>query len=232
MNTHSEQELLAIVKENYEEIAADFSQSRKRQLWPPLFEIAKQTPAGSRVLDVGCGNGRLRQAWLNKDIRYVGVEPSNNLLELAKRIDEWRLPSQEFLLGDILELHRLDVGIFDEVYCIAVIHHLPGKKLRAQALAALLEKVKPGGKLIITTWSMWQNLKFVRAVTKNAILKSIGLNRLDFGDIVFSGFNQKSPRYYHAFTKHGFKKLIRTDQARLEALIFDKKNYYAILRKQ
>jgi SAM-dependent methyltransferase len=232
MDKRSEQELLAIVKNNYEEIAADFSQTRKRKLWPPLIEIAKQAGSGSRVLDVGCGNGRLRQAWLNNDVEYVGIEPSSKLLELAEKIEEWRLPSQKFLIGDILSLHRLDVGTFDEVYCIAVIHHLPGKKLREQALEALLEKVKPGGRLIITTWSMWQHMEFVRAVIKGALLKLLGLNRLDFGDIVFPGFNQKSPRYYHAFTGHGFKSLMRSRQAQLEAFIFDKRNYYAVLRKQ
>jgi len=232
MNKLNQDKLLAMVKNNYEEIAADFSQTRKRPLWEPLLEIAKNTKNDARVLDVGCGNGRLRQAWIGSNISYVGVEPSKKLLDLAKKNEDWQLVNQLFFMGNVLELSSLDLGLFDEVYCIAVIHHLPGKELRRQAVERLLDRVVPGGRLIISVWSMWQSPRFMRLVIKNSLLKIIGQFNLDFGDLVFSGFNQKSSRYYHAYTKFGFKNLVKLKNAKVEALIFDKKNYYAVLRKK
>lgn len=231
MNKQAEQELLSIVKMNYEEVADDFSRTRKRKLWPPLEKIASKTPNGSRILDVGCGNGRLRQAWIGKAVEYVGVDSSNNLLGLATNNTEWQISGQKFIKGSVLELDRQGLGLFDEVYCVAVIHHLPGVESRALALNQLLRSVKPGGKLVVTAWSMWQKPLFIKLVVKNALLKVVGLNHFDFGDIVFPGFDQKSPRYYHAYTKRGFTSLVKVKNAAIEELIFDKKNYYAVLRK-
>ncbi len=231
MNKQAEQELLSIVNANYEAVADDFSRTRKRKLWPPLEKIASKTPCGSRILDVGCGNGRLRQAWMGKAVEYVGVDSSNNLLELALKITEWRIDGQKFIKGSVLELDRYGLGLFDEVYCVAVIHHLPGAESRACAIEQLLRCVKPGGKLVVTAWSMWQKPLFIKLVVKNALLKLVGFNHFDFGDIVFPGFDQKSPRYYHAYTKKGFISSFKVKNAVIEELIFDKRNYYAVLRK-
>ncbi|NTW22503.1 class I SAM-dependent methyltransferase [Candidatus Falkowbacteria bacterium] len=232
MNKQKESELLDLVRQNYENIADDFDQTRQRKLWPTLAAIASKTPTGAKVLDVGCGNGRLRQAWLGRNVEYVGIEPSNNLLFLAKNNASWQLPGQKLLSGDIIDLNRLDLGLFDEVFCIAVIHHLPGKDMRRQALRLLLEQVKPGGRVVISAWSMWQAPLFRKLVVKNFLLKLLGLNGLDFGDVVFNGFNQKCPRYYHAYTERGFRKAMIIENAEIEEFISDKKNYYAVLRKK
>ncbi|PIX02803.1 SAM-dependent methyltransferase, partial [bacterium (Candidatus Gribaldobacteria) CG_4_8_14_3_um_filter_42_11] len=38
---------------------------------------------GDKVLDVGCGNGRLVKAFENKKISYLGVDNSEKLIKLA-----------------------------------------------------------------------------------------------------------------------------------------------------
>ncbi len=54
---------------------------------------------------------------------------------------------------------------------------------------------------------------------------------MDFGDVVFPGFNAKSKRYYHAFTKRSLKKIAKKADLKIEKIYKDKYNYYAILKK-
>ena len=92
MNKKTQKELLDIVKQNYEEIADQFSETRKKHLWPELIELTKNIKEGSSILDVGCGNGRLSKrckikrsitweliivrSWLNWQNRNIQIENS------------------------------------------------------------------------------------------------------------------------------------------------------------
>ena len=74
MDKQTQKKLLNLVKRNYEEIAADFDNSRKKQLWPELAKLAGIVKAGDKILDAGCGNGRLVEKFLDKSAKYLGVD--------------------------------------------------------------------------------------------------------------------------------------------------------------
>jgi len=230
MNKQTQENLLAIVKRNYEDIASEFNETRKKYLWPELVKLAERVKDGDSVLDVGCGNGRLRQAFIDKAINYLGIDNSESLIKFAEENQESRIKNQEFLLGDVLELDKLEIGKFDYIFCIAVLNHIPGKELQIKALEQMKNKLAMDGKIIITNWNLWCKTKYLKIILKLVLLKMIGKNRMDFGDIVFNWKRgEHSQRYYHAFTKCELKKLAKKAGFKIERLYKDKYNYYTVL---
>ncbi len=243
MDKQTQKNLLKIVERNYKEIANDFNETRKKYLWPELIKLTKNVKNNEKVLDVGCGNGRLLKAFEGKEINYLGIDSSEKLISLAK--SEIRNPAPasragqglkfEFRKGDILELSKISEINFDYIFCIAVLHHIPGQDLRIQTLKQLKNKVELDGKIIITVWNLWSQKKFRKFIWKFILLKLIGKNKMDYGDILFDWKNSKgekvSRRYYYAFTKRQLKKIARKAGLKIKKIYKDKYNYYAILQK-
>jgi len=254
MNKQTQKELLNIVKKNYREIAQHFSETREKKLWPELLELTKKVPSKAKVLDVGCGNGRLLKAFFNKEIHYLGVDNSPELIEQAKikyvsekiSLDnkvKLKIKSADidFRIVDILDLGKIKEINFDYVFSIAVLQHIPGRDLRIQALRQLKNKVKKDGKIILSVWNMWSSewqmrgKSFRKQIFKFYFLSLLGKNKMDFGDIVFDWKNPNgervSRRYYHAFSKRELKKIIKKAGLKIEKIYKDKYNYYLILKK-
>lgn len=237
MNKHAEEKLLKIVKDNYEEIAEEFNQSRKRPFWPEVIRLVEEVKDGESVLDVGCGNGRLLAALASNNIEYFGVDNSLNLIETARanfqpQSLKLKVKSLKFEIGDVLELDKVVREQFDHVFCIAVLHHLPGRELKLKALEQLKLRMKPGGRIVLTVWNLWNKPKFVKMIIKQIWQKFMGKNKYAWNDLVFTGFvkNGGSQRYYHAFTERELKGLIRKAGLKIEELHRDKLNYYLILK--
>ena len=80
----------------YEHFAADFDQTRSYGWagWTPLLDLLP-TLSELKVVDIGCGNGRLAQFLARKYCtqknncvrQYVGLDRSPSLLDYAKSID-------------------------------------------------------------------------------------------------------------------------------------------------
>ena len=222
------------MRRNYDEIADHYNETRKKHLlplWNEIVKIAGEVKEGQRVLDIGCGNGRLLGAFEKKNIEYLGIDNNEKLLEHARNI----YPSNKFEKGDILELGRVSELNFDYVFSVAVLHHVPGKRLQIDALKQLKNKINENGKIIITAWNLWDQKKFRKQVFKYTLLKLIKKNKMDLGDILFDWKNSQgqvvSQRYYHAFTRGGLKKIAKKAGLKIEKIFNDKFNYYLILKK-
>ena len=107
--------------------------------------VADAAVRGGRALDVGCGDGLLLERLAGVCEEVVGVEADAATAQRA----------HERLAGvRNADVHRLDVlggdvvgqlGRFETVTCVAVLHHLP---LEA-GLERLAEFVAPGGRLTV-----------------------------------------------------------------------------------
>jgi len=220
------QKLLKVVKDNYQEIAADFDMTRQKLVWPELTKIVANTKDGDSVLDVGCGNGRLLEAFQDKNINYLGVDNSLELIALAQK----NYPNYKFLVKDILDLSCLDKQ-YDLVISVAVLHHLPSFELRCQALQQMLSVVKDGGQIMFSVWRLWNNKKYRPLLLKNIWQKIIGRYELEIGDLLFPWKKGTSQRYYHAFTKRELKKLIKAAGVDNFKLIEEVYNYWIVIKK-
>ena len=201
MDREYAQQLLNKTRQDYNLIARDFSSTR-RFVWQGLEPLYNYALPGEKVLDLGCGNGRLLQIFKEIDIDYIGVDSSEKLIEIAKKT----YPNTKFEVADALHL-SFPNNHFDKVYSIAVLHHIPSNKLRLQFLEGIKRVLKPEGLLVITVWDLWRWRKF-KKLFKFTLLKASGRSKLDYKD-VFVPWQKDCQRYVHCFTKKELKKLIK-----------------------
>ncbi|PIR92938.1 hypothetical protein COT99_03540 [Candidatus Falkowbacteria bacterium CG10_big_fil_rev_8_21_14_0_10_43_10] len=236
MNKKTRDKLLNIVRQNYEDIADDFSDSRN-YIWPELRVVIairqlaeKQPRKNCNVLDLGCGNGRLAELFAGQNSNYTGVEQSVKLSNLARqKLADLKITGN-IITGDVLNLNSITDKKFDLVLCIAVLPHIPSAELRRYLLRQIKNHLASDGIFIITAWNLRAQWKYKKLIWKHGAQKILGLNKMDFGDIVFPGFQQKSPRYYHAFTENKLKKILIQAGYKINKLYSDKKNIYAICK--
>jgi len=243
MDKQTQRELQAIVKKNYSKIANHYSETRKKKLWPAIKKLVENVKDGDKVLDVGCGSGKLLDALQEKDISYIGTDPCKGLLENAKNRykKEGRLKKEKikFIQNDILNLGDIPQTKFDHAFVIAVLQHIPSNDLQIKALKQLKNKIKPDGKIVLSVWNMWskawEKKKFKQKIWKFFFLKMIGKNKMDFGDVLFDWKSPEgenvSKRYYHAFRKRELKKISKKAGLKIEKIFKDKYNFYLILKK-
>src|SRR3989344_5484974 len=99
MKPEAAQKILEQTKKSYNTIAKDWDRTRQT-LWPSWKDFLKYIKDGDKILDVGCGNGRLIKLFENVNIDYTGIDNSEELIKIAKN----NYPNQNFLVGEILQL--------------------------------------------------------------------------------------------------------------------------------
>lgn len=193
--------LLKKTRDDYNLIAEDFSRTRWN-IWPEFSIFRDFIKEGDKILDVGCGNGRLLELLKDKKISYTGVDVSEKLIEVAKK----KYPQNNFLVADNLNLPFLDNN-FDKVFSVAVLHTIPSDELRKKAVAELKRVLRPEGLLFVTVWDMWRKDTFLLPL-KYSFLKLIRKSKLDLGD-AFVPWSDKTKRFYHFFTKKELYSLVK-----------------------
>ncbi|OGZ19010.1 MAG: hypothetical protein A2175_01635 [Candidatus Nealsonbacteria bacterium RBG_13_42_11] len=208
--------LLKKTKEDYNLIAEDFSNTRNF-ISDDIIMLGKYAKEGDKILDLGCGNGRLNEAFEGKKIEYTGVDNSEKMIEIAKK----KYPPKKFLLNTNLNL-PFSNDYFDKVYCLAVFHHIPSEEFRLQALNEIKRVLKPSGLLILTVWNLNPfkmiligKKKRTLSFFKCSILKVLGKSKIDFNDF-FIPWKDVCQRYIHYFTKGELKKLAEKSEFKIK----------------
>jgi ubiquinone/menaquinone biosynthesis C-methylase UbiE len=104
----------------------EFFSSGPRDLAKIFPEGLDFLPQGARVLEIGCGKGRIIAALLaaRPDIRAFGVDVSSKMAELAyahARPDS----NAVFLVSDGRSLNLFPDNLFDAIYSFTVFQHIP-----------------------------------------------------------------------------------------------------------
>ncbi len=132
----------------YDAIAPLFSATREYN-WADVEVLAEYIKPGDKVLDLGCGNGRLYQILAKKQVLYTGLDQSAELIRLAKE----KVPEVEFVVGEMTEL-SFGAESFDAIFSIAAFNHIPGAELQLKSLQEMKRVLKPGGLIIMTNWNL------------------------------------------------------------------------------
>lgn len=106
------------------------------------------------VLELGCGTGRFAEYLLANrlpaDARYVGLDISTTMVELAsRRLSRWR-GRATVLQGDAGSTVAYDDRSFDRIVATYVLDLLPSSVI-THVLGEALRLLRPGGKLCLLT---------------------------------------------------------------------------------
>jgi len=223
--------LIEKTKKDYDLIANDFSLTRSK-VWEEIrFLIDEHTVNGDKVLDLGCGNGRLYEFFKQKNVDYIGVDGSEKLIRLAQK----RYFRANFKVADALNLPFSD-NYFNKIYSIAVFHQIPSYEFRLRFLKEARRVLLPGGTFILTV-RILKSKKELFLILKYTILKIIGKSKLDFKDVFKSWGRQKVNLYYHFFSKRELKKIVKEAGFKVREIgiiknkIINRSNIYLVAQK-
>ena len=118
-----------------------------------LVELAA-IASGERILDVGCGPGRLTilaGTVAGPSGETCGIDPAPEMVSLARRNAMRADVKVRFEVGAIERLPYPD-DYFDVVLSSLMLHHLPDE-LKGRGLAEVCRVLKPGGRVLAVDFS-------------------------------------------------------------------------------
>ncbi len=235
MNEQSAKKIIKLNKESYENIAEQFSITRS-YVWPDLKNLSTNVRNNQSVLDIGCGNGRLYEELESKNVKYFGVDSCQSLIDIARERYKNTSPNAQFAVFDIFNL-PFEKNSFDVIFAIAIINHIPTKKLQKKAIKKLKGLLKPGGLLLMTNWNLWMptlkkksilyyNLQKFKTTEKQWINK-YGVSKKEFGirDIMTEWKKNQltQPLYYYAFSLNELDKIVKRNEFEILDSYYSKK---------
>jgi 2-polyprenyl-3-methyl-5-hydroxy-6-metoxy-1,4-benzoquinol methylase len=187
MDSATAQRLAQLNREFYDVHGEAFADARPR-LHPGIQRVLAQIKGGARVLEIGCGDGKVGRRLAARGIHYLGLDNSAAMLERARRLGEqWAVNSEQptvhsslnFLQADLLAPHWSNVlsdRHFDWILAFAVFHHLPGAQTRGEILKTLAAHLTEGGRIALSNWQFTRSERLKRRI---APWSAIGLSEAD-----------------------------------------------------
>ena len=224
------------VHQVYEQIASHFSSTRYKP-WPIVERFLHHLPHGSVGLDIGCGNGKYLV--VNPNIFIVASDRSTNLVKIASQHT-----SHSAIVADNLSLPH-SRGTFDFAISIAVIHHLSTPLRRIEAVATLLDTLRPpmsmsgggnalqtrGGQALIFVWALEQKHSrrgWDKGDDQDVMVPWVMKQKTDHA----TGESKTFERYYHLYREGELESDISQAGGRVLESGFERDNWWAIAERK
>jgi ubiquinone/menaquinone biosynthesis C-methylase UbiE len=129
----------------------------------PLFAIdqafvEQYCPRPGRLLDLGCGTGRLLLVMARWGWWTLGVDLSPEMLRVAADKARSAQVEVELLRANIAELDCLSENGFDAVACLfSTLGMVLGQKERQRVAAQAFRVLRPGGRFLLHVHNRWFN---------------------------------------------------------------------------
>jgi ubiquinone/menaquinone biosynthesis C-methylase UbiE len=155
---------------------------RKGVMWRGITKSEISVPNGSRVLELGCGNGKIIASLKGDDLSVVAIDFSLKAIELC------RFAVKEKKVGLIVADARFlpfHDGYFDVVISCHLLEHL-SESGRKETVAEMERVLRPRGKVIVSALST-RDMRFGRGkeIERNTFLRggSISTHYFTLGEM-------------------------------------------------
>lgn len=132
-------------KATYDRIATDWASRHANNTWwiAGTDHFSRMLPAGSRVLDMGCGAGDKTKYLKDKGLLAQGMDFSQAMIDMARKT----FPGIEFGIQDLYKAGNITAK-FDGIFLQAVLLHVPKKDVPS-VLSQLHTLLKTSGLIYI-----------------------------------------------------------------------------------
>lgn len=132
------------VIDDYDDIAREYAEEFFYDTSDDQYiDCFLQSLEGTKILDVGCGNGRDCKYISQKGFDINGIDLSVGMLEIAKE----RVPEGKFEVMDITNITYPD-NSYDGIISNCSLFHVPSEEL-PKTLESFARILKPNGKLLL-----------------------------------------------------------------------------------
>jgi SAM-dependent methyltransferase len=183
----------------------------------PLLDVDRRFAerhfaAPGRLLDLGCGTGRLLLPFAKRGDWVLGVDLSEEMLKVAAaKARAAALPIQ-LLRANLVELNGLADGTFDYAACLfSTLGLIAGAEPRRRVVAHAFRLLRPGGTFILHVhnrgFSLWDPQG--RRWLLGDLLRRL-LRRTRAGDRLMPAHDGLPPLTMHLFTRREAVRLLRS----------------------
>tara|TARA_A100001011_G_C14311707_1_gene845916 strand:+ start:783 stop:1403 length:621 start_codon:yes stop_codon:yes gene_type:complete len=197
------------VKDVYEKIAQRFNHSRAYK-WNWIEAFLQKLNKNSLVYDIGCGSGR---NMMYEGLNFIGIDNCENFIKICQS------KNLNVINANSINI-PLENNSAEAIICIAMFHQLSNNENRINTLLEMKRLIKPGGKILLSVWSINQPPKTKR------IFKRYGNNIVDWNN-----YGTIYERYYYIFKIDEIKKLFKTANLLLLEHFYDCGNEIFVLTK-
>jgi len=181
----------------------------------PLFEadrafLLRHCPGPARLIDLGCGTGRLIVPLAKAGWRVLGVDLSAEMLAVAREKARAEGVEVGLLQANLAELDALHDGSFDHAACLfSTLGMVIGADVRRRVVAHAYRLLRPGGRFILHVHNRWFHLSD-RAGRRWLLSDSVRgwLGRPDAGDRVMPPHQGIAGLTLHLFGRREARRLL------------------------
>jgi SAM-dependent methyltransferase len=146
--TMSQDDISRVVAQGYDQVADEYAALESPDTpWPRLRRVqafVAPLPPGSKVLDLGCGNGLPATRAVAQSHAVTGIDISRAQIERARA----NVPGVEFRVGDARTIDFADDSR-DAILALYLIDNVPASDY-PELFARFARWLKPGGRLLLS----------------------------------------------------------------------------------
>lgn len=180
-----------VIKEFSEKpIQEEYKEKTRKGLWDSEKKLIKKYFKKGKILDIGCGSGRVSYTLQKKGYEVTPIDITPAMIKSAKELSKEFNIQLQFQLMDATNLKFQDETFDNAIFSFNGWNQIPKKKNRDKALEETYRVLRKGGRFIFTThirkigkytpfWILYR--------IKMKLLKPLGIKTLaeEYGDRFF-----------------------------------------------